>query len=337
MKTYTSSELTQLGRQIVTPFLIEIYNDGCLDQIKINEILRIIPRKRLVATADWQRTTVVVKLFFAPLRWKRNLSKDISGINLLRKSGLRAPAILHVGETAEKKGAALILEFFENAKTIEEYFKEAESASERQLLLSRTIRAIGVCHRSGLSQSDLHMGNFLQSENHIYYLDGGGIGVLEDSPSNDPIYRNIALFLAQFKVENDGNIGTLLKEYCLENKKINNLNKNLIADKVREARILRISNYEKKLFRSTTAHRYIRSISKFVVHARDIYSSSFESFVGDPSGYIKKECLMKDGNSTTVAEYNFDGEICVIKRYNLQTAFPNRENMQIAVYRRVDP
>ena len=104
------------------------------------------------------------------------------------------------------------------------------------------------------------MGNFLQSENHIYYLDGGGIRVLEDSPSNDVIYRNIALFLAQFKVENDGNIGTLLKEYCLENKKINNLNKKLIEDKVREARTLRISNYEKKIFRSTTAHRCIRSI-----------------------------------------------------------------------------
>ena len=259
------------------------------------------------------------KNIFAPLRWKRNLSRDISGINLLRKSGLRAPAILHVGETAEKKGAALILELFEDAKTIGEYFEEAESASERQLWFSRTIRAIGVCHRSGLWQSDLHMGNFLQSENHIYYLDGGGIRVLEDSPSNDLIYRNIALFLAQFKVENDENIGTLLKEYCLENKKINNVDKKLIAEKVREARILRISNYEKKLFRSTTAHRSIRSVRKFVVHARDIYSSSFESFIGDPNTYIKKECIMKDGNSTTVAEFNFDGEICVIKRYNLKS------------------
>ncbi|MAP47519.1 MAG: hypothetical protein CMP87_07860, partial [Gammaproteobacteria bacterium] len=130
--------MTQLGRQIVTPFLIEIYNDGCLDQIKINEILRIIPRKRLVATANWQRTTVVVKLFFAPLRWKRNLSKDISGINLLRKSGLRAPAILHEGELADRKGAALILELVEDGKTVGEYFKEAESASERQLWFSRT-------------------------------------------------------------------------------------------------------------------------------------------------------------------------------------------------------
>ena len=66
-----------------------------------------------------------------------------------------------------------------------EYFKEAESASERQLWPSRTIRAIGVCHRSGLWQSDLHVDNFIQSKNHIYYLDGGGIRVLEDSSSND--------------------------------------------------------------------------------------------------------------------------------------------------------
>ena len=104
MKTYNSSELTRLGRQIVTPFLIEIYKEGGLDKIKINEILRIIPRKRLVAKAKWQGKAVVVKIFFAPLRWKRNLSGEISGINLLRKNGLRAPAILHDGELADKKG-----------------------------------------------------------------------------------------------------------------------------------------------------------------------------------------------------------------------------------------
>ncbi len=319
MKTYNSSELTRLGRQMVTPFLVEIYTEGGLDKIKINEILRIIPRKRLVAKAKWRGTTVVVKIFFASLRWKRNLSGELSGINLLRKNGLRAPAILHEGELADKKGAALVLEFVEDSKTIGEYFNEAESASERQLWFSKSIRAIGVCHRSGLWQSDLHMDNFLQSKNHIYYLDGGGIRILEDYSSNDLIYKNIALFFAQFKVENDENIGTLLKDYCLENKKLNTLNKKQITDKVREARILRIANYEKKIFRSTTAHRNIRSIRRFVVHARDIYSSSFESFVGDPNSYIKKECIMKDGNSTTVAEFNFDGEICVIKRYNLKS------------------
>ena len=56
--------------------------------------------------------------------------------------------------------AALVSEFFEDSKTIGEYFNEAESASERQLWFSKTIRAIGVCHRSGLWQSDLHMDNF---------------------------------------------------------------------------------------------------------------------------------------------------------------------------------
>ena len=35
------------------------------------------------------------------------------------------------GELADKKGAALILEFVEDGKTMGEYFKEAESASEQ--------------------------------------------------------------------------------------------------------------------------------------------------------------------------------------------------------------
>ena len=319
MKTHTSSDLVQLGRQIATPFLIETHKRGRLDQIEINEILRIIPGKRLVAKAKWQGATVIVKIFFAPLHWRRNLSRDISGINLLKKSGLRSPAILHDGEIPDKKGAVLILEFVENSKTIGEYFKEADSAGERQLWFSKMIRAIGVCHRSGLWQSDIHMDNFLQAKNHIYYLDGGGIRVLEDSSYNDLICNNIALFLAQFTVENDRNIAALLKDYYLENKQPNTLSEKLMAVKVREARNLRIIKHGKKLFRSTTAHRRIRSFRELVVYTRDVYSSSLESFVRDPNSYIKKESLIKDGNSTTVAEFNLDGKICVVKRYNLKS------------------
>ena len=319
MKTYTSSELLKLGRHIATPFLIEIYKKGCVDQIEINEIIRIVPGKRLVGKAKWQGAIVIVKIFFAPLRWRPNLSRDIFGINLLRKRGLRAPDILHDGVIPDNKGAALILEYVQDSKTIGEFFKKAESASERQVWFSKMMRAIGVCHRRGLWQSDIHMDNFLQSKNHIYYLDGGGIRKLEDSSNIDLICNNIALFLAQFTVENDQNIAALLEEYCLENTQLSTLNKNLIAVKVREARNLRISTYEKKLFRSTTAHRSIRSFSKFVVYARDIYSSSLESFLTDPNSYIKKESLMKDGNSTTVAQLSLDGKICVIKRYNLKS------------------
>lgn len=319
MKTYTSSELLKLGRHIATPFLVEIYKTGRVDQIEINEIIRIVPGKRLVGRAKWQGAIVIVKIFFAPLRWRPNLSRDIFGINLLRKRGLRAPDILHDGIISDNKGAALILEYVQGSETIGEFFKKAESASERQVWSSKMMRAIGVCHRRGLWQSDIHMDNFLQSKSHIYYLDGGGIRKLQDSSNIDLICNNIALFLAQFPVENDQNIAALLKEYCNENKQLNTLNKNLIAVKVREARNLRISNYEKKLFRSTTAHRSIRSFSKFVVYAREIYSSSLESFLSDPNSYIKKESLMKDGNSTTVAQFNLNGKICVIKRYNLNS------------------
>ena len=110
-----------------------------------------------------------------------------------------------------------------------------------------------------------------------------------------------------------------MKDYYLENKQPNNLSEKLMAIKVREARNLRIIKHGKKLFRSTTAHRSIRSFRELAVYARDIYSSSLESFVRDPNSYIKKESLIKDGNSTTVAEFNLDGKICVVKRYNLKS------------------
>ena len=319
MKVYRSAELVQLGRHIPTPFLLETHKGDALEKIQVDQILRVVPKKRLIAIAKWRGSVVIAKLFFAPMHWRRNLSSDIAGIQLLKESNLRTPAILHEAQIADKKGALLVLQYLDDGKTIMECLREAKTKSEKQVWLSKTIRSIAVCHRCGLWQSDIHTDNFLQLNNQIYYLDGGAIQTIEESSETEIIQRNLSLFLAQFTVDNDENIESLLNEYCIENKNLNIQNIREIKIKVKEARNLRLTKYEKKLFRSTTAHHCIKSSDKFVMYDRRIHSSSLGNFIDDPNNYIKNEKLMKDGNSATVAEFIFGDKNYVIKRYNLKS------------------
>ena len=319
MKVYRSADLVQLGRHIPTPFLLEAYKGDALETIQVDEILRVVPKKRLIAKAKWRGSVVIAKLFFAPMRWRRNLSSDIAGIQLLKESNLRTPAILHKAQIAGKKGALLVLQYLDEGKTIMECLKEAKTKSEKQAWLSKAIRSLAACHRCGLWQSDIHTDNFLQLNNQIYYLDGGAIQAIEDSFETEIIQRNLSLFLAQFTVDNDENIESLLNDYCVENKNLNIQSVKEIKIKVKEARILRLTKYEKKLLRSTTAHRRIKSLDKFAMYDRRIHSSSLENFIDDPNNYIKNDKLMKDGNSTTVAEFSLEDKNYVIKRYNLKS------------------
>ena len=319
MKVYRSTDLVQIGRHLPAPFLVEIHKADALETIQVDEILRIVPKKRLIARAKWRGSVVIAKLFFAPMRWGRNLSHDIAGIKLLKESNLRTPPILHKAQIAGKQGALLILQYIDDGKTIMECLREAKTKSEKQVWLSKAIRAIAACHRCGLLQSDIHMGNFLESNNQIYYLDGGAVQAIEKSLKPELIHRNLSLFLAQFTVDNDENIESLLNDYRIENRNLNIQNIREIKIKVKEARNLRLFKYEKKLFRSTTAHRRIKSSDKFAMYDRRIHSSSLENFIDDPNNYIKNDKLMKDGNSTTVAEFFFEDKNYVIKRYNLKS------------------
>ena len=319
MKTYSCAELVRLGRQLPTPFCVEIAEEESLEKIEITEILRIVPQKRFIAIANWRGSNVIVKLFFGPLHWKRNLAKDISGITLLRERNLRTPSLLHNALTAGNNGAALIMQYLSDGKTLTECMQNAVTSHERHSLLSLATRSIATCHRFGLRQIDVHMDNFLLSDKEVYYLDGGQIQVQGESLEEELAYDNFALFLAQFKVENDEAIGDLLHEYHLENKTCSAPVYADILRRVKRARNLRLINYEKKLLRSTTANRNIRSLDKFVVYDREIHSPSLEDFISDPNRYIVKDKLMKDGNASTVAELFLDGKGYVLKRYNFRS------------------
>ena len=319
MEIYRSAELVRLGRRISTPCLLEIYDKNSLETIEVREILRIVPKRRLTAKAKWRDSSVIVKLFFSPSHWKRNLSRDLSGINLLIERNLRTPAILHETQIAGGRGAALILEYINNGKTISECLDEAKTNSERQRWLSLAIDSISACHRQGLWQPDIHMKNFLESDNQVYYLDGGDIRALQRPLPSELAVKNLALFFAQFTVDNDENIEHLLKRYQLENKILHTKDLKETFAKVKEARARRISRYERKLLRSTTAHRSLRSRGRLAVYDREVDSSILGNLISDPNRYIQKERLLKDGNSTTVAEFIFESKRYVVKRYNLNS------------------
>ena len=287
--------------------------------MEIQEILRIVPRKRLIAKAKWRNSTVIAKLFFSPVAWKRHLSRDESGIKLLMQSKLLAPAILNTTKIVGGKGAALILQYIIDGKTIGECISGAQTKSERQHWLSLAIGSIAACHRQGLWQSDIHMHNFLESDGQIYYLDGGSVQALEEPHECGLISKNLALFFAQFTIDNDERIERLLEEYRNENKKIQIPNLKDMLFEVKKARSQRISRYERKLFRSTSIHRSIRLPDKFVVCSRELYSTALENLISNLNTYIQKDKLLKDGNSTTVAEILFENKKYVVKRYNLNS------------------
>ena len=319
MNNFNCEHLVAMGRNIPTPFYLSLGKEQKEEAIRIESLLRLVPGKRLTGISNWRNQSVIVKLFFGPGQWKRNLLSDIRGINLLRQRHILTPEILHHTATFDGKGAVLLMDYLQRGKSLQELVNEADNEDRKLALINLTVATIAKCHGEGLWQNDIHLENFMLVDDRVYVLDGGDINAVDTEIGWRQASENLSLFFAQFPVDMDINIPALLDHYQSEGRNLAGSDLSGFAERVIAQRIKRLNRFEKKLFRSTTAYRSIHELNRFVVYDRLIHSDELGSFIDNPNRLINHENLLKAGNASTVARVAFANRKFVLKRYNLKS------------------
>ncbi|GJM11710.1 MAG: hypothetical protein DHS20C12_01130 [Pseudohongiella sp.] len=319
MAELSSAELISMGRHIPTPFSISIETEQGNIELKIDSLLRTVPGKRLVALSTWQNRTVIVKIFISSNRWKRSMLKDIAGINRLKQARIATPNLLLQTTTADKKAGVLIIEYLSQGASLATLFGEAKSQEGKAEVLRLGVKALADCHLGGLWQNDIHLDNFMLSADVVYVLDGADIKSRGSALDSDTRLKNFAMFLAQFPVTQDKQWRELLEEYAKQAPGLSEDEKKGFGKRIVKARRKRINGYEKKLTRSTTAHRCEQGSGFFYVYDRSLHCAELDRFIADPDSFIDSEKLLKDGNSSTVALVRINERNYVLKRYNIKS------------------
>lgn len=319
MNNFDCGHLLAMGRHIPTPFYLSLAKEQQAEEIKIERVLRIVPGKRIIGLSNWRNQSVIVKLFFGPGHWKRNLLSDIRGINLLRQRQIPTPEILHQTTTADERGAVLLIDYLEQGSSLQALVDETNEQEEALPVLKMAISTIARCHREGLWQEDIHLDNFMLVGERVYVLDGGDIGAVDGDLELERALGNLALFFAQFPVDMDSHIPAMLDYYQAQSKSLPDAEIEKFADRVIDQRNRRLDHFEKKLYRSTTANRSIQNPNKFVVYDRELHSTELDNFIENPDALIHEDRIIKAGNASTVARIALSQKNCVLKRYNLKS------------------
>ncbi|MBM88886.1 MAG: hypothetical protein CMQ41_10965 [Gammaproteobacteria bacterium] len=308
-----------MGRNIPTPFILNLDKMGQKEEISIEIILRLIPGKRLVGISSWRNQKVILKLFFKPGHSQRNMLSDIRGITLLQKRHIPTPEILLQASTTDKKGAALLIEYLEQGISLKSLVEKADEEEQVTSHIKVATTLIAKCHQQGLWQNDIHLDNFMMVEETAYILDGGDIREVSTDVHAEASLQNLALFLAQFTVGKDRYIPTIISIYQSVRENFPEIELEDFILRVKRQRNGRLGHLEKKLFRSTTVNRAIRNQEKFVVYNRQIHSNEVEKFIENPGIKIDWDEIIKNGNASTVYRIALGGDRYVLKRYNLKS------------------
>ncbi len=319
--TVDGQYLRSSGRNLEVPFHLLLKTNGSPAELVCTQILRIIPGKRLVCAGEWNKKPVAVKIFLNSGSAKRHCEREIKGINALKNAGIKTPALLLQSNLQRSDIPVLVFQRIMPALNPHEVFDMAKTDEKRSELLKRIAVVIAEQHETGLKQTDLHLGNFLISDNDIYTIDGDTV---DTGQTGIPLPKamslnNLGLFLAQLTPDFDHLFSDAFQAYTAKRSwPSDNSLFNQLLKEVKFQRKNGSKKYLHKIFRECTSFVCHKSWNRFMVCDRNFYYGEMKKLIADPDSVIDSSRLLKDGNSSTVALVEVDGKRIVIKRYNIK-------------------
>lgn len=303
------------------PFQLELVDSD--EILNCEELIRLLPGKRLVAFGQWGDKKIVAKLFYSS-KAKLHLKKEVAGIDALVAARIPTPKLLWQGITRDPKIYVLIFEQIDGVN-LDVIWQNKHNQEEIKQLMHAITLELATQHVLGIVQNDLHMKNFLISKKTIYTLDGSSISTFNDILPKEPSLNHLALFFAQLEIDTEPLQEELFQAYC---KARGWIIKEADVEFLREAILKwtekRWDNYEKKIHRNSTQFlRWQTSSALFLCDRNYQKLPALKKLLKNPDAIFEdaNTRILKAGRSSTVALINTDKRSFVLKRYNIKSSW----------------
>lgn len=315
-----TAELRKAGRDISVPFDIALDYGRTL---RVRRLLRILPGKRIVGECEFNGRRVLAKLFIARRGSERHWDQEHKGISLLAAQRIPTPALLAAGKL--DGGHFLLTDFLENAESLDDTWRTAVLNAGSDLasalsMLSPALASLGRMHAAGLTQADLHLGNFLRQGETLFVIDGDAIRAHKPGMAlgKKEAMQNLAVLIAQLPAAADTHLDVLLDAYGSGSRGITP-DRGLLEAEIRRVRGWRLRDYLAKSLRDCTLFKVESRRDRFVAAVRS-EADALAPVLDNPDRWMNEGTLLKDGGTSTVALIEINGRKLVIKRYNIKSA-----------------
>ena len=282
------------------------------------EVVRSLPGRRLVFLGEYAGAKVFVKMYLDPQRGPRHWQRELDGLKAFQQGAIPTADLLYAGRSADRGWPVIVLAELTGMQSAKHAWSEADTECREQIV-KRMAVLLARHHRSGLCQTDLHLGNFLLSDQEIFSLDGAGVTVSNGELDRESSLQNLALFIAQLPPEWESYVSEVYKIYAAERGWQGDSGAETLLRQVQLARAGRWREFRHKLLRNCTAFSYTKHSDGFQVIAREYTGHEMSALLRDPdASFPGADQALKNGNTCTVWATTLNGLGVVIKRYNVK-------------------
>ncbi len=307
--------LRAAGRSLALPFSVELADGRVLH---MQRVLRLLPGKRVAGEAVLGGRPVFAKLFIAE-SGERHWQAECRGIQALREAAIPTPAVLNSGRL-KAGGFILVSEYLRESESLAAAWERAAAIrDETQALavLSPAFVLLARMHAAGLSQDDLHLGNFLRCGDSLRVIDGDSVVVAPAPLSTTAAAGNLGMLLAQLPAAWDRVAAESLAIYQASGG-VTGIDVAALQSAIDRVRAWRVRDYLGKSVRDCTLFAVTRTVGRFVSVLRAEKERLLPILVA-PDDALAAGVRLKSGNTCTVARVASPGGDIVVKRYNLKS------------------
>jgi len=304
-------------REIALPFILKLV-DGT--ELSCDDILRLLPGRRLVCRASQDGQPVLVKLFLSR-DGQQEAREDAAAIRAMMAAEISTPGLRLETRVKDKAYPVLLFDFIPEAVSFRQRWTES-GESLRGQLLEDLLQLVAKQHEAGLWQRDFHLNNFiLDAEDRLYAIDGGDFIVGDHPLSEKSAIANLGVLFGHLPYQVLRERPQLLAGYFRQRGQARSdaleLRISRAADAFRHRRARRIS---RKSFRNCSEFMTRKHGGLRICQWRDFPPGALDSWVQATAlAPEEDELILKPGNSQTVWVSVIGGREGVIKRYNLKT------------------
>ncbi|MFC1677737.1 lipopolysaccharide kinase InaA family protein [Planctomycetota bacterium] len=279
-------------------------------------VLREVPGSRVVYDAAWDGRDVIVKQFLHKLNGSIHLKKEWGGLSKLRDRQLNAPEPLFYGKS--QAGPVLVMAKIPDPLTAMDVFLDNDGRSNRLDLLKLICSELARQHRQGVLQKDLHLGNFLLSDDKVFAIDSGQMKFVDGEVSREKSISQLASLLGCIGGDDTAMLDEIVLEYTrIRGWRFDETDKVLLQKLMAIHKRSGIKRALKKLLRTTRRYLKIKTDGYLGVFDRGFCEKDMAvKCIKQIDELMDGGQILKDGNTCYVSRVNFNGKDIVIKRYN---------------------
>ncbi len=287
--------------------------------VLVNEVVRIVPNKRLVCKAVWHQQNVFAKLFVGA-NPKRYAQRDKKGVQALIDGNISTPDLLHVGSFDEYEVLIFkAIDSAQNAETLYQHLNDLQQTAARLTLMLQLTTIVAQLHNANLQQTDLYFKNFLIDSEKTYAIDGDGIRAFSSLFNKQAKQHNLATLFSKMDALDDVWIPECYEHYCKQS-----------ATKFATQHLAHIQNLtqkyrqkvasafaDKKVFRTCTDVKVNQNFKQYFALANG-FDAVHLSVKQLDEALLNPQNQLKNGNTCTVGKAVIASQNVAIKRYNIK-------------------